>query len=596
MEKGPGDACPPGTGLVLGGDELRAAFEAGARCLERQRDAINALNVFPVPDGDTGTNMLLTMRSVNEACLEAPGSTLEEVAAAMARGALLGARGNSGVILSQFFQGLAQGAGGKSHFDGHDLAQAFNLASRAAYSSVSKPVDGTMLTVLRELSLAASRHSGSSGGYGDVLSVWQAALEAAKEALSRTPLQLPVLREAGVVDAGGQGVVTLLEGAWLHLAGESVEDHVFEVCAPAEVDPAMGVPGAGTAVHQEYLDATEGELYGYCTQLLIQGDALDVGEIRFHMGTMAQSTVVVGNDQLVRVHVHAHDPGPVISYAVTQGIVSQVALENIDRQHREFVDAHRAAPTSGSGTVGRATGQAVVAVAWGEGFTSLFSGLGCSSVVTGGQTLNPSTRDLLEAAQATGASDVILLPNNSNVIPAASQAVNMTNGTGASGGGIDQSFQGSLRVHVVPSRTIPQGVAALLAYNPEGSLEGNLKAMGMALDSVRTVEVTTAVRPVTLGGVEVKEGQYIGLLEGDLVTAGDSALDALQRTMSLAADSGTSRMDAPPTELVTLYWGADIGEGQAREAATLIHAANPGLEVEVAHGGQPYYQYVASLE
>ena len=605
MQKGPGDVGAPGTGSLLGGNELRAAFEAGARCLERQRDAINALNVFPVPDGDTGTNMLLTMRSVNEACLGTSGSTLEEVAAAMARGALLGARGNSGVILSQFFQGLAQGAGGKSHFDGHDLAQAFNLASRAAYSSVSKPVDGTMLTVLRELSLAASRHSGSSGGYGDVLSVWQAALEAAKEALSRTPLQLPVLREAGVVDAGGQGVVTLLEGAWLHLAGESVEDHVFEVCAPAELDPAMGVPGAGTAVHQEYLDATEDELYGYCTQLLIQGDALEVGEIRAHMGTMAQSTVVVGNEQLVRVHVHAHDPGPVISYAVTQGIVSQVALENIDQQHREFVDAHRAEPTSGAGTAGRATLQAVVAVAWGEGFTSLFSGLGCSLVVTGGQTLNPSTRDLLEAAQATGASDVILLPNNSNVIPAASQAVNMTNGTGGSGGsggtsgtggGPHQGFRGGLQVHVVPSRTIPQGVAALLAYNPEGSLEGNLKAMGAALDSVRTVEVTTAVRPVTLGGVEVKEGQYIGLLEGNLVTAGDSALDALQRTMSLATDSETSRVDAPPPELVTLYWGADIGEGQAREAATLIRAANPGLEVEVVHGGQPYYQYVASLE
>ena len=576
---------------MLSGDELRKAFEAATRCLERHRDAINALNVFPVPDGDTGTNMLLTMRSVNDECSRATDSSAGAVMSAMAHGALLGARGNSGVILSQFFYGLAQGFKGKVESNGEDLAHAFELASRAAYGSVSNPVDGTMLTVIRELSLAASRRVESSGGYGDPLSVWEAALEAAKEALSMTPMQLPVLREAGVVDAGGQGVVTLLEGAFHCLSGAEAENLELELSVPIFPSASfVNVPPAGDPsrpdgepmVHEEYLASTEAELYGYCTQLMIQGQGLDAGKIREALSSMAGSTVVVGGNDLVKVHVHAHDPGPVISYAVSLGTIDQVSMTNMDQQHEEFMAFHRGrtrAPEAPREPEGQGMTKAVVAVAWAGGYADLLKGLGCASVVTGGQTMNPSSQELLDAAGDTGARDVILLPNNPNIIPAARQAAVIAEG----------DPDRNVMLHVIPSRTIPQGVAALLAFNPEGDMEGILASMDDALATVKTVEVTTAVRPVTLGELVVQEGQYIGILEGELVTAADSAFLALQQTLlKIGPESG---------QLVTLYWGGDMDDVQASDAAAQLRESIPGIEeVEVVYGGQPFYHYIASLE
>ena len=576
---------------MLSGDELRKAFEAATRCLERHRDAINALNVFPVPDGDTGTNMLLTMRSVNDECSRAADSSAGAVMSAMAHGALLGARGNSGVILSQFFYGLAQGFKGKVESNGEDLAHAFELASRAAYGSVSNPVDGTMLTVIRELSLAASRRVESSGGYGDPLSVWEAALEAAKEALSMTPMQLPVLREAGVVDAGGQGVVTLLEGAFHCLSGAEVENLELELSVPISPSASFqNVPPTGDPsrpagepmVHEEYLASTEVELYGYCTQLMIQGQGLDAGKIREALSSMAGSTVVVGGDDLVKVHVHAHDPGPVISYAVSLGTIDQVSMTNMDQQHEEFMAFHRdrtRAPKAPREPEGQGMTKAVVGVAWAGGYADLLKGLGCASVVTGGQTMNPSAQELLDAAGDTGARDVILLPNNPNIIPAARQAAVIAEG----------DPDRNVMLHVIPSRTIPQGVAALLAFNPEGDMESILASMDDALATVKTVEVTTAVRPVTLGELVVQEGQYIGILEGELVTAADSAFLALQQTLlKIGPESG---------QLVTLYWGGDMDDVQAGDAAAQLRESIPGIEeVEVVYGGQPFYHYIASLE
>ena len=585
---------------ALDGDDLRTAFQVGTRYLERHRDAINALNVFPVPDGDTGTNMLLTMRSVNDAASRDSGSSAGAVTAAMAHGALLGARGNSGVILSQFFHGLAKGFEGKQELDVEDLVQALKLASGAANRSVSKPVDGTMLTVIGELSLAASRHVGGLGDYGDVVSTWRAALEAAKEALSRTPLQLPVLRQAGVVDAGGQGVVTLLEGAWLHLSGEEVDGLELELCVPEGSDGGLGgvsLDGARAMVHEEFLAATEAELYGYCTQFLIHGHELDVDAIRERLSSIAESTVVVGEESLVKVHVHAIDPGPVISYAVSLGTVGGVTLENIDQQHQEFVAHHRAQPgvadppareVLSSHAVHVADGDAItvaaVAVAWGNGFARLFEELGCAAVVAGGQTMNPSTQELLDAAGNARASDVILLPNNPNIIPAARQAASLA-GTDYGAG---TRYGKTARLHVIPSRSIPQGVAALLAFNREFPLEGNLESMERALETVKTIEVTKAVRPATVGGVTVHEGQHIGLLEGDLVVAGDSAFSALWQTL----DACSMRSG----QLVTLYWGGELEESEAVDASVRLRESVPGLEVELVYGGQPHYHFVASLE
>ena len=560
---------------------------AAARCLERHRDAINALNVFPVPDGDTGTNMLLTMRSVNEESSRAAVPSAGAAMSAMAHGALLGARGNSGVILSQFFHGLALGVEGKDKLSGQDLAEAFRLASRAADSSVSKPVDGTMLTVMREISVASSRHADGQALPLDAISTWEVALEAGKEALSRTPLQLAVLREAGVVDAGGQGVVTLLEGAWRHLRGENVDEMELDMSVPFYEDGSSGdgapvaTSTAQPAVHEEYLAATEDEMYGYCTQLLIHGSGLDADRIRGELSAIAESAVVAGNQGLVKVHVHTPDPGPVISYAVALGTIGEVSMENMDQQHQGFMSLHRGQPGTSDAPhrpEGGPLATAVLAVAWGDGFIELFKGLGCAAIVTGGQTMNPSAQELLDAAKGTGAPDVILLPNNPNIIPVARQAATIA----------AQYPDGSMTLHVIPCRTIPQGIAALLAFNPEGPLEGNLTSMEGTIDTVKTIEVTKAVRPATLGGLEVKEGQYIGLVEGDLVVAADSAFSALQQTL----------MKEGPSEgqLITLYWGEATQETQAVETAAQLQETVPGVGVEVVHGGQPFYQYIASLE
>ena len=594
---GPAEGNPPGTGQSINtgeltGDNLRNAFQAATRCLERQKDAINALNVFPVPDGDTGTNMLLTMRSVTESSQQAQTSSVEAVTGAMAQGALLGARGNSGVILSQFFHGLAQGLKGGEKSDGQQLVDAFALASKEADGSVSVPVDGTMLTVLRELSYATTRYWQGQEGRADAVDIWKVAVDAGKEALARTPLQLPVLREAGVVDAGGQGVVTLLEGAWHYLAGNEPDEIELEICAPVLSDDGMATwqSTERPVVDEAYLAATEADVYGYCTQFIIQRDTdapeLDVGRIREQMSKIAGSTVVVGGGELVKVHVHATDPGPVVSYAVSLGTIAQVSMDNMDEQHGEFVARHRdqagatqADSPPAEGDLPFTKAMAVVAVVSGEGFAEVFKQLGCGPVVPGGQTMNPSTQELLDACAETGAGTAILLANNPNIIAAARQAASLANGKDG-----DQN----MALHVIPSRTVPQGVAALLAFNPEGDVESNLESMNQAVSTVKTVEVTRAVRQVTLGDVVVKEGQHIGLVDGELVVSCDGALPALDKAM----------MNAGPEEgqLITLYWGADVQESEAADTASHLREEHPGVDVEIVYGGQPFYQYLASLE
>ena len=563
----------------LNGDDLRRAFLTAAQCLENYRDAVNALNVFPVPDGDTGTNMLLTMRAVNEAAGASPGDSAGDVAAAMAQGALMNSRGNSGVILSQFFHGLAQGLRSKESFGSRDIAQAFSSASQAANRAVSKPVDGTMLTVIGEAARAVARHTEDGETSGDVLAAWQAALGAAKGALCRTPLQLAVLREAGVVDAGGQGLVILLEGAYRHLCDEPIDHGDSWLSIPVLDDDGHifgdGSPSSVTSVSQEYLQATQDELYGYCTQFLLSGQDIDVEQLRNQLDAMADSTVVVGNESVAKVHLHTHDPGPVISLAVTLGTISQISMENIDQQHHEFVALHSEMapdekPTSGA--------LAVVAVAAGEGFASLFKELGCAGVVPGGQTMNPSTGDLLEAARNTGAGHVVILPNNSNIVPAAKQAADLAGGNPV--------------ITVLPSHTLPQGVAALLSFNPEGDGDSNVEAMEEALGEVQTLEVTQAVRDATVKGTSIAKGQYMGLHDGEVAATGDLASETLAGALSAMLNE----RDRGSFELVTLYWGEGVSEGQANEAAEMIRQSHPEVQVEVVHGGQPHYHYIASVE
>jgi DAK2 domain fusion protein YloV len=542
---------------ILTGAGFHRLVVAGTRCVEQHVEAINALNVFPVPDGDTGINMFLTLRS-GESSSEIPSgpATVAEVSNAVAKGTLLGARGNSGVIFSQFLRGLATALRECDECDASTMATAIAGGAAAAYKAVSQPVEGTMLTVMRAAGEEAQRSSSSS-----LEDMWQASLGAAQEALAHTPEQLPVLREAGVVDAGGQGVVAFMAGALAYLQGKT--DATLDITTP--VQAGSGSPGhEATDVSHDFLEHTEEEAYGYCTQLLIRGADMDVDSVRDQIAVLGRSTVVVGDDSLIKVHTHVLDPGPVVSLGTSLGTLDQVKIENMDTMHQEFMALH--------GYVQSSNAVAVVAVASGDGLEQVFRDLGAAAVVRGGQTMNPSAQEILEAVQGMQAQQVVVLPNNPNILMAAQQAAELCENPCA----------------VLASRTIPQGIAALIAYNPDLDADANVKAMTTALSSVRSGEVTVAVRDATINGVSVSAGQAIALLDGTLTTAGATTEEAL---LGLLEHAGVSEGD-----LVTLYGGADVSSEALEQNAETIRQRWPEIEVEAVDGGQPHYQYLVSIE
>ena len=555
----------------LPGIELRRAFRGAVSWLEEHRDTINALNVFPVPDGDTGTNMLLTMRAAMERCPGDDGASASEVASGVAQGAFLGARGNSGVILSQFFKGFADALDGKETFSGPDLAQALDQAREAAYRAVSQPVEGTMLTVIRRASEAAlDRADDLEAEVADVLAT---AFHASCEALRRTPEQLPVLREAGVVDSGGLGVVAIIGGACYALAPGAVEGGLDDLVKGGLASLVEGRAKGRLTTRAGYLDTTVDVEWGYCTEFIINGEGLDPEAVRREYEKTALSTVVAGDERQVRVHVHAEDPGPALSYAVSLGQLSNIKIENMDEQNAGFATGHAAPPPALDATASRleATDLAVVAVTAGDGIAALFLDSGARGVAAGGQTMNPSVEELLQAAGRANGRNTIILPNNKNIVLTARQAAET-----------DPSL------HVVPSQSIPAGVAALLAYNPEQPLEANLTAMEESLAEVKSVEVTQAVRDSRIGGVDVRAGDYIGLVDDALVIASRSAEDALQAALEQAGIG--------PDSIVTLYRGRDADEALAANFARSLERQALGIQVDLIYGGQSHYDYLASVE
>ena len=543
----------------LDGNDLRAMFGCATQVLEQNVESINSLNVFPVPDGDTGTNMFLTMRAVVEGAQAHSSHSCSEVADAMASSALMGARGNSGVILSQFFKGISLGLQGASDFGAKELVASLHQAREHAYRAVGEPVEGTMLTVISSVAEAAEACLGKNG---TVQAVCDAASTAARESVALTPTLLPVLKEAGVVDAGGQGLAVILEGVRRSVNGEDASDAVIQAPDPIGVEQGLG------RVSADFLAATDQEVYGYCTQFIIEGEGLDLEGVRVYMMLIARSTVVVGDDSMLKVHVHADDPGPVLSLGVTHGTLAQVNIRNMDEQHAEFSSERRQEVT----TVQEELGVAVVAVAQGEGLKALFTSLAASGMVTGGDTMNPSVGDLLEAMESAPSENVLVLPNNRNIVPAARQAAEASTKT----------------VRVVESRSIPQGVAAILAFNPDRDLESNGADMEDALGSVRSAEITKAVRGVTLDGVSVEPGRLIGLLERELVAAGDDLAEVLTAVLRKAALS--------TGDLVTLYWGEPVAADVADATLTDVASIFPGVEFELVKGGQPHYHYLVSIE
>ena len=529
-------------------------FAAATIWLEKSASDIDALNVFPVPDGDTGTNMLLTMRSTMDEAYRSSDESASSVAQAMARGALMGARGNSGVILSQILRGLARGLEHRESFTGSDLAAALAEATSLAYKGISRPVEGTMLTVIREASAAAQAAAACDGN--SPVSIVEAAVSAARDSVARTPSLLPVLREAGVVDAGGQGLYVMLEGALLCLKDEmdKVEHQQPQIIS-------AGIPAGMGGIEL----AQPGERgYGYCTEFLLEGRRLDPDRIIKKLEGKGESVMVVGDENTVRVHIHTFDPGAIIKYATSKGTLHEIKVQNIDDQHEDFMEMRR--------SLAPAVKVAVVAVASGEGLTQLFTSLGATAVVPGGQSMNPSTQELLQAIEWVPADQVVLLPNNSNILLAARQARSLS----------------AKRVEIVPTETIPQGVAALLASNQEEELETTLAAMEKARAAVKTGEITRAVRSAQIGGLKIRKGQALGLVEGEPVASGNSIRGVV--------DNVLSQMGVEEAEVVTIYYGADANPVEAQDIATRIRRRYPQTEVEVIHGGQPHYHYILSAE
>ena len=547
------------------GRRWRAAFLGGTARLEQHREAVNDLNVFPVPDGDTGTNMLLTMR----AALAGIDPAADEAAAIgkqAARGALMGARGNSGVILSQIIAGMARELEGHRESNAQTMAQALKEAAEAAYGAVAQPVEGTMLTVAREAGRAAEQAAEESH---DVATTLRRATTAAAEAVRKTRYQLKVLEEAGVVDAGGEGYRLILEGMLL-AETDGIEVSLGDAAAP--VAPAMA-PMAGSMMGDGDAD---GEGWGYCTQFLITGRDLDMDHIHQTIQSLADWSVVVGDSEVIRVHGHTEDPGQMLSAMVGSGRLADIHIEDMDLQvlEREARLAQGPADTEVSDETAPPVPLATVAVAAGEGLVAVLRSLGVSEIVMGGQTMNPSTEELLAACTAANASQVLILPNNKNVILAAEQ--------------VSQLVPDDMGVTIVPTKTVVQGIAAQLAFNGEDSPDENAAAMTEAAQTVCTIELTYAVRDSTSGNLAVREGEAIALVDDMLVAHGADQIAALRGALDT--------LDTDDYEVVSVYPGADAEPDSTDTLVAQLEEWLPLAEIEVTPGGQPHYHYFIGLE
>ncbi len=535
------------------GHSLLGALDMALAYLKDNIEPINRLNVFPVPDGDTGTNMYFTLKSAVDAAHEAASESAAQVARAAYDGALLGARGNSGVILSQIMRGISLGLQKSTVIAVPEMASAFCEAARAGYDAVAEPVEGTMLTVARRAGEAAQAAADNVTGLNELLTT---VTEAARDAVAKTPEQLEVLRQAGVVDAGGEGVAVVYDGLRMFFNGEDL--------------PESAATGRDETVFAEFAAEHAGDEHGFCTQFLLDGEGMDLEEMRSWMATNADSAVVVGDEKRIRVHVHTEMPGQILNYAVPMGSVSRISIENMDLQ--QDVQFAGAAPTDdhpasllGTPTAG------LVAVAAGDGFERLFADFG-ATVVAGGQTMNPSVAELAAAIAANTSDEVVVLPNNKNIILAAKGASSLS----------------EKRVKVLPTRSLPEGIAAVVAYVPNREFERNVAAMEDAMGEVVTIELTQAVRDATVDDVAVSEGQYMCLVDGSLGAADDDREAALR-----AALSG---IDGAEPETATVYWGASTDDAAAAALEGLITDRWPEVEFDSYPGGQDHYDFVIALE
>ena len=541
--------------------------QAAATRLGKQAEYVNSLNVFPVPDGDTGTNMSMTMDNGAKEVADKPASTVGEVGQILSKGLLMGARGNSGVITSQLFRGFGQSVKGKDELTGKDLAQAFQMGVEVAYKAVMKPVEGTILTVSRGAATAALKKAELTD---DAVEVMQAALDGAKGALAKTPDLLPVLKEVGVVDSGGQGLVFIYEGFLSALNGDYVASEDFKA-TPANMSEMINAEHHKSVVGHV---ATEDITYGYCTEIMValkQGPTyvkeFNYDEFQGYLSGLGDSLLVVNDDEIVKVHVHTEDPGLVMQEGLKYGSLIKIKVDNMRNQHEAQVQK-----TDAEESKAEAKDFGLIAVVAGEGLSEIFKAQGVDYVISGGQTMNPSTEDIVKAIEAVNAKQVIILPNNKNIFMAAQSAAEVVD----------------IPAAVVETRTVPQGFTSLLAFDPSKSLEDNVADMSASLSDVVSGSVTLAVRDTTIDGLEIHENDFLGMVDGKIIVSNPD--------MEATLKAAFAKMIDEDSEIVTIFVGEEGDQDLAEELAEYLEETYEDVEVEIHQGDQPVYPYLMSVE
>ncbi len=536
----------------IDGQLLKRMIVEGAQTLEKNKQAVNALNVFPVPDGDTGTNMSLTMQSAVREVNNVKSCTIENVANALANGSLMGARGNSGVILSQLFRGFAKGMAGKEILSVEDLATALKLGSDTAYKAVMKPVEGTILTVARE---SAERAVEIATTEKDIVSFIEKVILQAEDTLKRTPDMLKVLKDAGVVDSGGKGLIFIYQGALAAITGKETEIQAY--------DDKVG------AIHVEEEPVIGDLQFGYCTEFILHAKNAHIDSFRDSIKDYGDSVLVVGNEDIIKVHIHTNHPGEVMEKALRLGYLADIKIDNMNLQHRHEIFEEEAEVTT------RREPQkpyGFIAVTMGDGLTKIFNDFGVDCVIEGGQTMNPSTEDFIKAIDEIDAGNIYIFPNNSNIIMAANQAKAISD----------------KNITVIPTKSVPQGISALLAFNEDFTPEDNERDMLEAIKHVKTGQVTYAVRDTSFNDIPISTGDILGIGNGEIKAVGKE----IPAVSTALLESLVGEED----EIITLFYGEDIDEATAAELVASLQEKFPDCEIEMYYGGQPLYYYIFSVE
>lgn len=553
--------------------EFRKMILTSSDRLNKNAEFINSLNVFPVPDGDTGTNMSLSFASGSKYVSESTSANVGDLAQALAKGLLMGARGNSGVILSQVFRGFAKSVSNKKELTPQDLAQALQGGVETAYKAVMKPQEGTILTVARKSAEAAKKVAKDGG---DIVAVMKDTYEAAEAALKTTPDLLPVLKEVGVVDSGGQGLTFVYQGFYDALSGNVRDDEVHKP-SPVEMDEMVSAEHHKSA--QGKLN-TEDIKYGYCTEIMVRLGSgrlvekkFDYDEFRGYLAEIGDSLLVIADDEVVKVHVHTEHPGMVLSYGQKFGSLIKVKVDNMRLQHETILEKDEEEEREEEISENEISGDyGIIAIASGEGVAEIFKNLGATYVLSGGQTMNPSTQDIVDAIAKTKKDKVIILPNNKNIFLAADQAAEVCD----------------VDAVVVPSKTIAQGMAAMLGFSKDADLEENKEAMTDELDTVISGQVTIAVRDTTIEGREIKKDDYMGIVDGNIVVTNPDRKEAAIEMVKAMLDEDS--------EVVTIIYGEDGNKEEAEAIETAVSELDEDLEIEIHEGNQPVYPYLISVE